>query len=321
MKKIISLFCTAFILHSLNAVNVHAENVSRLYFSDDINGSYKDVIEISVDDIRNGKLSEFDMSVFIDDSTNNIYGVMAKWTCDSEFVTVRDIVNPTKILDNELNGKTSLNESFSSNITPFCFAFINNGKLKSNGSLIVDESAYDDKNQQYIEDKYWNNRLAATYTQNIFDVNGNQILKSSYLGAKSNEYPFVNFKVELSKDITVGDYIIYFVNDAENDLKSECSYYSGEGTTILQPITLRVTEKTLYVLGDVDENGTIDASDASLVLAQYASSQTGNPEILTDIQKLAADVDKNNVIDASDASMILAYYSSVQTGGNPSFGK
>lgn len=71
--------------------------------------------------------------------------------------------------------------------------------------------------------------------------------------------------------------------------------------------------------GDVDGNGVIDASDASIVLAAYASVQTGGQTGFSEIQYATADVDGNDVIDASDASMILSYYSYTQTGGKDTF--
>lgn len=73
------------------------------------------------------------------------------------------------------------------------------------------------------------------------------------------------------------------------------------------------------ILGDIDDNGIIDALDASFVLSAYAAIQTGKEADLTNEQLKAADVDGNGVVNASDASTILAYYSSTQTGGKLSF--
>lgn len=73
------------------------------------------------------------------------------------------------------------------------------------------------------------------------------------------------------------------------------------------------------ILGDIDDNGIIDASDASFVLGVYAAIQAGKEVNLTDEQLEAADVDGNDVINASDASTILGYYSYTQTGNNIGF--
>ena len=79
-------------------------------------------------------------------------------------------------------------------------------------------------------------------------------------------------------------------------------------------VEITAVKKAEYLLGDVDNDGTVDASDASAVLAAYAAVQTGSESPLNETQKKAADVDSSGQIDASDASTILAYYAFVQTG-------
>lgn len=69
--------------------------------------------------------------------------------------------------------------------------------------------------------------------------------------------------------------------------------------------------------GDIDLNNSVDASDASAVLAEYSAIQTGGNSTFSRIQKGLADVNNDGVIDASDASKILAYYSAVLTGKTP----
>lgn len=62
------------------------------------------------------------------------------------------------------------------------------------------------------------------------------------------------------------------------------------------------TEPGLYTLGDVDNNGNVDAADALLVLKYAAKLE--NPDI---IAKLSADVTKDGNVDATDALNILKY--------------
>jgi len=69
------------------------------------------------------------------------------------------------------------------------------------------------------------------------------------------------------------------------------------------------------VLGDIDDDGSIDSSDASIVLATYASIATGDGHSLGVKQTYSADIDKDNVIDSTDASKILSYYAHSATGG------
>lgn len=58
-----------------------------------------------------------------------------------------------------------------------------------------------------------------------------------------------------------------------------------------------------FTLGDVDDNGKINVSDAVLVLQAYVGKKE-----LTDAQTAAADVDKNEKVNVSDAVKILQYY-------------
>lgn len=69
------------------------------------------------------------------------------------------------------------------------------------------------------------------------------------------------------------------------------------------------------VIGDVDGDGTINSSDASLVLREYALIATGEASAFGDSQKINADVNFDGAVDSSDASVILAYYAYTSTGG------
>lgn len=60
--------------------------------------------------------------------------------------------------------------------------------------------------------------------------------------------------------------------------------------------------------GDVDGDGSVDASDASSVLREYALTSTGNPPTFTFYQKLTGDFDCDGAVNSLDASRILAYY-------------
>lgn len=75
---------------------------------------------------------------------------------------------------------------------------------------------------------------------------------------------------------------------------------------------------TENALGDVDEDGSVSAKDASAILVEYSKLSTGADSTLTDAQKAAADVNGDGKTDAKDASAILAYYSYLSTGGTDS---
>jgi hypothetical protein len=77
--------------------------------------------------------------------------------------------------------------------------------------------------------------------------------------------------------------------------------------------------ETTVSLGDVDDSGTIDAIDASLVLTAYALKATGQEVNLDEEHLVAADANKDGAADAVDASLILSYYAFTATGGTDSF--
>ena len=67
-------------------------------------------------------------------------------------------------------------------------------------------------------------------------------------------------------------------------------------------------------MGDVNNDGFVDAVDASAVLAEYASLSGGGSGSFSEAMKKAADIDGNGMTDAVDASNILAYYAYLSSG-------
>ncbi len=63
-----------------------------------------------------------------------------------------------------------------------------------------------------------------------------------------------------------------------------------------------------YTRGDINDNGIIDAVDASLTLSYYAMISTKGEGNFNAGQRFAADVNRDDIIDAVDASKILSYY-------------
>ena len=66
-------------------------------------------------------------------------------------------------------------------------------------------------------------------------------------------------------------------------------------------------------LGDVNDDGKINAVDASAVLSYYANVSTNKDGGFDEAQKKAADVNHDGLINAVDASCILSYYAYVST--------
>lgn len=84
-------------------------------------------------------------------------------------------------------------------------------------------------------------------------------------------------------------------------------------TTTTVTTTANSDETTEYKLGDVNDDGMVNAVDASSVLAYYARISTNQESEYNEEQMLAADVNHDGMINAVDASNILAYYAYAST--------
>lgn len=84
-------------------------------------------------------------------------------------------------------------------------------------------------------------------------------------------------------------------------------------TSVTTIPTTTSANTTGYDLGDVNNDGQINAVDASSVLAYYAKLSTNQNGGYDESQKLAADVNHDGLINAVDASGILSYYAYVST--------
>lgn len=68
------------------------------------------------------------------------------------------------------------------------------------------------------------------------------------------------------------------------------------------------------IIPDVDENGKINAADATAISAAYAAMSVGEDPGLTEAQLKAADADMNGMVNNADATLVLAFYSQASTG-------
>ncbi len=84
---------------------------------------------------------------------------------------------------------------------------------------------------------------------------------------------------------------------------------------ICPAVSMKAVAEETFSLGDVNQNGLIDAVDATVVLVEYASLSTGGMMGFTVSQKDLADVNFDGITDAVDATRILQYYAYVSTGG------
>ncbi|MBP0972923.1 MAG: leucine-rich repeat protein [Oscillospiraceae bacterium] len=82
----------------------------------------------------------------------------------------------------------------------------------------------------------------------------------------------------------------------------------------LTPLSEHAEQPTANALGDLDNDGIVNASDAAKVLIAAAAMGAGEASGLTDAQMTAADVNGDGTVNASDAAIILIYAAAVGAG-------
>ena len=108
-----------------------------------------------------------------------------------------------------------------------------------------------------------------------------------------------------------------FINKAQDEAgKIQMTYVFTKGLHSGYIRTNGEKPKPPPMFGDPNDDGKVDAKDATFVLGEYALRSTdGVTEPLPPEIETAADVNADGFIDAKDASSILAYYSYISTGG------
>ncbi|MBQ8296248.1 MAG: hypothetical protein IJX77_00515 [Ruminococcus sp.] len=321
MKKALSLIVSAIMTAAaIMPVSTSAEEeqyIPLFYFKADetenVTVIRDNVIHIPSEALADGDLT-VDVSIYIEDeiqeadSSKGIYAASAKWRCESDYITLGGLVDPSASTGVTKTYTTSEGETFTTDLTPFCY-----GIIQDDGSLKV-------KYVPQLVSLPESNSLYFTYTTsnaaaNPFDA----------LGASADEFPFAQFSAVIDSETPEGVYEIIFATPdntaADRSVVShgavalaKTNFYSFYPRT--KDLTIIVGD---YTLGDADNDGNINALDASLVLTAYANTATGKETGLTQLQELAADADGNGRIDAIDASEILGYYAHIATGGTGTF--
>ena len=111
------------------------------------------------------------------------------------------------------------------------------------------------------------------------------------------------------------------IYDSEDTISDTATIYGYEGSTA-QTYAEKYNRKfvclgnmQINMLGDINEDGKVDARDASSILSLYADISSGGRE-LTDKEKAICNVNGDASVDARDASVVLAYYADLQSGSD-----
>lgn len=140
-----------------------------------------------------------------------------------------------------------------------------------------------------------------------------QVMISDNIRLINNTEKIVKWESNNHRIATIDEYGTVEINSTGKVIFTALSENNNEYSIEL------IIVDTNCTIGDVNEDGSVDSSDASLVLAEYAKIQTGGAGEFNDIQKKSADVNNDSVVDSSDASKILAYYAMISTGKEPTW--
>ncbi|MBR3629683.1 MAG: hypothetical protein IKN55_04335, partial [Oscillospiraceae bacterium] len=84
--------------------------------------------------------------------------------------------------------------------------------------------------------------------------------------------------------------------------------------TFVMPVPIIKHEVNESALGDVNGDGTVNASDAAQILIAAAAIGAGNESGLTAEQEAVVDVNGDGSINASDAAVVLIYAAAIGAG-------
>jgi hypothetical protein len=148
-----------------------------------------------------------------------------------------------------------------------------------------------------------NNSYKIALTNNTFDLS---TLPTGFDISKASEW--TNGTVE-GNILTVEDIT------KEITYKYDCGNGESETFTLIPTKSTETPENPPVSLGDINADGLINSSDATLILSNYSAIATGGDSTFSAEQTKAADINNDGKCDSIDASLILAYYAHTSTGG------
>ncbi len=314
MKKIISLTAAVIsgvVFASSTFVNAEETNytpscsfkIIPSTYTDNYNMITDNIVHISPEDAKNGvKLVS---TVIIKDEKKLIYTTSIKWQSSDPNVKLSKLYSSKNpITDSPITFLTSDGRSFTTYSAPFTYAVINGDsemQLQYNYTSVVDENA---------------NAMSVTYEH----ITANP-KPFETLGATTDEFPFAIFDIEIAPGTPEGVYSVYF-NTPKNTSGEFRDYCNGmcvdPETDDFYEFYADCSDLTIYVgdhvFGDVNNDKSVDAIDASRILEAYSRTSTGRSSTFNAYQNYCGDVNKDKAVDSVDASLVLNYYSKFSTG-------
>lgn len=290
MKKILSSV-TAVILTAVSAMPIFSnaeDNIPLFYMKpeacEDVVFEEDGTIVISRETAAKGITLK--AGVYIQDETDLVWYAAPKWKCANYAISLEKAYNPIPLDDSPL--------------LPYAYA-----ETDSSGNIARGAN----QSELRIEKTY----NVINYACRHATTNGTAF--KNY-GATSDEYPLITFDMVVDKNAPYGEYDVYFLTEPEDYEGQQVSSVALKvnGSTIYTPRTeglkIRVEGSNL---GDINNDGLIDSSDASAALLEYSRIMTNLGTGLDALQREAADVNLDGSIDSSDAADILRYYAYTRT--------
>lgn len=227
-----------------------------------------------------GENNAFNAEVYIDDDQKLAGHIIVKWKCDSEYIALDNLQDPITWCG------TSPYSDFT---TP--------------NSIAV--TAHPELNKHFV-----------SYSL------GMSTEPFKLTSENSDDYPIAGFSAVVNNETPAGRYAVEFMS-GESGAQCEILYkYGGDSMNFkgflpvgdhAKPMKINISD---HMLGDIDNDGIIDGTDATQVLLAYTqlSSSTESVESgLTVGQEIAADIDADGIITGSDAMMLLNYYTAISS--------
>lgn len=280
MKKIVSSLLAAVLTVSfagsvVSFADGYTGEIPSVYFKAKENSSATIGSDGSITIDRSALASgntTFTIEVYIKDNAVPCFDVNPKWKSDSSFIELDNLVDPSETED-------------------FSYAY-----GAKNYSINVSN------------DKQYN-------TMGFKCSTGFSLGSLETLGETSEDYPLTAFDIKVSPNTPYGQHEIFFLSesiDYPDQRVSEIAIRTDDGKEYvvkpnMQSISVNING---FNLGDVDNDGSVTASDASAALAAYskASTTVDASTGLSELETLAADTDGDGMVTSVDASNILAYY-------------
>ncbi len=165
----------------------------------------------------------------------------------------------------------------------------------------------------YITDHPELNKQYVSYPGETYDP-------LTLVGENSDDYPLAAFSATVDSDTPAGRYSVEFMS-GEYGAQCEILYKYGRLDTSFKeffpageyakPINISVSDR---MLGDIDNDGKITGSDATMILSAYTNISSSGESKLTREQEIAADIDADGIITGSDATLLLRYYTALSSG-------